>query len=82
MDDPLVAMAIPPLVAILLNREKAKGSALTQDEVQTLRDTATCVMVPASIRKAMEEKRGYPDIDLDNAWEEWLSFRKELSQTD
>lgn len=81
MDDPLVAMAVPPLVAILLNREKAKGAPLTQEEVQALRNNATCIMVPLSIKQSMEEKR-YPDIDLDNAWEDWQSVRKELGQTD
>ena len=80
MEEPLIATPIPALVAILLNREKAKGSPLTKEEVEDIRDNAVCIMLPVSERKAMDEARGYADIDLDSAWAHWQEVRKQLEQ--
>ena len=77
-DDPLVRVAIPPLVAILLHHEKAKGEPLTQEEVVAIRDRAVCMTVPYSVAADVEEKRGYPDIRLEHPWEDWSAVRGQL----
>jgi hypothetical protein len=73
--EPLVPVPIPALGALLLNIEKLKGSPLSQVEVLDARDKAVCIMLPLSAKVAMEEKRGYRDIDPENVWEEWLLLR-------
>lgn len=77
--EPLVPVPIPALGALLLNIEKQKGTPLSQAEVLDARDKAVCIMLPLSAKVAMEEKRGYRDIDPENIWEEWLQLRAEVS---
>jgi hypothetical protein len=77
-DEETVLIAIPPLVTILLNREQAKGSPLTEEEVLSLRDDAQCVAVPRGVATHMAEQRGYDDIRLENVWEDWLAIRPDL----
>jgi hypothetical protein len=75
-DDPLVPVPIPALGALLLNLEKQKRLPLTEIEVIQARDKAVCIMLPVSKKRAMDEKRGYEDIDPENVWPEWQSFRE------
>ena len=77
--EPLVPVPIPALGVLLLNIEKKKGEPLSQAEVLDARDKAVCMMLPPSAKVAMEEKRGYRDIDPENVWEEWLQFRAEVT---
>jgi hypothetical protein len=77
-DERLVMIAMPALVSILLDRERAKGSPLTEAEVMALRDEAECVAVPRDVAARMAEQRGYDDIDLEKAWEGWLAIRPSL----
>lgn len=79
-DGPLVPTPIPALVAILLNKEREKGSPLTESEVLEIRDNAVCMMLPLSKKQEMEEARGYPDIDPEFAWEHWQEARVQLGQ--
>jgi hypothetical protein len=74
-DEPLVLTFVPPLAAVLLAAAKEKGQALTEDEVLRLRDGAICIALPAPVAHAMEEKRGYRDLDPDDVWREWLALR-------
>ena len=67
---------IPSLVAVLLGKEREIGRALTQQEVESIRDSATAVRMPADVAKEMIKERGYLDIDPENAWEEWLLYKK------
>ncbi|MBE1254599.1 MULTISPECIES: hypothetical protein [Enterobacter cloacae complex] len=67
---------IPSLVAVLLDKEIEIGRALTQQEVKSIRDSATAVRVPVDVAKEMIKERGYLDIDPENAWEEWLLYKK------
>lgn len=73
----LVPVPIPALGVLLLNLEKEKGEPLTEYEVLEARDKVACMMLPLSEKAALEEKRGYRDIDMDNAWVEWQQFRLE-----
>jgi len=66
---------IPSLAALLIRAERQKGSLLTQQEVEEVRDNATCVFVPDDIARHLEPSRGYSDIDPLNCWEQWASYR-------
>jgi hypothetical protein len=77
-EEPLVPVPIPALGVMLLHLEKAKGSPLIEPEVIAARDKAVCMMMRLSHRTALEEKRGYRDIDPENVWAEWLAFRQEV----
>jgi len=78
--DNLVIMPMPSLVATLLNRERAKGSPLTEAEVIHIRDNAPSVAVPRDIVPTIEEQRGYIDVDPENCWEEWQIARREFEE--
>ena len=67
---------IPALVAVLLSKEREIGRELTQQEVESIRDSATGVRMPVDIAKEMIKERGYLDIEPENAWEEWLMYKK------
>ncbi|EOE2555014.1 hypothetical protein VZ114_20740 [Enterobacter hormaechei] len=67
---------IPALVAVLLSKEKEIGRELTQQEVESIRDSATAVRVPVDVAKEMIKERGYLDIDPEDVWEEWLLYKK------
>ena len=74
-NDQLIIVPVPPLVAVLLNREQQKGSPLTEEEVLAIRDGAECVAMPRDVAAEVAEKRGYDDIDPENAWEDWKRIR-------
>ena len=78
MSDPedLILYPMPSLVATLLNRERAKGSPLTEDEVLSIRDSCPSVAVPPDAARKIDEERGYKDIDPENCWDEWKEARK------
>jgi hypothetical protein len=58
-DEPLVPTFIPALVVLLLRAEKDKGSPLTREEVLSIRDKGTCVMLPQSQVPKLADSRGY-----------------------
>ena len=82
MEDRLIITHIPSLVATLLNKERAKGSPLTQEEVETIRDDAPAKVLTPEQRAAVDEGRGYDDIDPELAWEDWQVARIELQSSD
>lgn len=45
----MAVLYIPSLVSLLVNAEKQKGSGLTQQEVEKIRDNATCISVPDNL---------------------------------
>ncbi|MCQ4314415.1 hypothetical protein NAV33_21360 [Pseudomonas stutzeri] len=79
-EEDLVPTPIPALIIILLNKEREKGSPLTEAEVTGIRDNAVCMMLPASVKMQMEESRGYPDLNPEYAWEQWQTARLEFSE--
>lgn len=79
-EDPLVPVPIPALGILLLNLEKQKGAPLSEHEVLQARDKAVCMMLPLSKKRLMDEKRGYEDINPENAWQEWQAFRAEAQR--
>jgi hypothetical protein len=76
----LVILPMPSLVSTLLNREQAKGRALTEAEVIQIRDSCPSVAVPIDAVPKIEEARGYKDIDPEKCWEEWQEARKQFIQ--
>ncbi len=76
--DPLVPVFMPSLVSLLLRAEQDKGAVLTSDEALGIRDTAICMMVPASDVSATDGARGYLDIDPQDCWAEWQALRPSL----
>ncbi len=83
MDDEkdLVPVFMPALSAILVNAEDKKGSPLEKDEVIEIRDNASCIMMERSHSEAMDDSRGYKDIDPENCWYDWQMLRRDLGRT-
>ncbi len=71
----LIVFCIPSLVATLLSREREKGSALTEEEVIGIRDHAPAKRLTLAEARAVEDRRGYQDIDPERCWEEWQQVR-------
>lgn len=63
---------MPSLIAILINAQDKKGTLLTQDEVEHIRDNAAVMSVPKSICEKMDKDRGYKDINPELVWIEYL----------
>jgi hypothetical protein len=78
--EPLDLVFVPPLVLLLLNKEKEKGSPLTQTEVESIRDAAVCVSIRRSLARKMEDARGYPDLDAARAWDDWSRRKASLKK--
>ena len=81
-EEPLVPVFVPPLLVLLLNQEKEKGSPLTHEEVLAIRDKGVCIMLRESATAAMAEARGYVDIDPEHVWEDWQAAREQLPRTE
>jgi hypothetical protein len=74
----LIIYPVPSLVATLLNRERAKGDPLTEQEVIAIRDACPSIaLAPEDVRK-IDERRGYKDIDPEKCWAEWQRVRSDL----
>ena len=78
MSDDLVPVFIPALAVLLLNQERAKGSPLTQSEVEEIRDRSVVMQMDRERAEAMAEERGYEDLDPEQAWEAWRAARHQL----
>jgi hypothetical protein len=77
-DEDLIIYPVPSLVATLLNRERAKGTPLTEAEVIEIRDNCPSIAMTRDAARKVDESRGYLDIDPENCWEEWQRAREEL----
>ena len=73
-DDDLLLVPVPALVAVLTKLELDKGAPLTEQEVTKARDNAACIAMPRYAYDAIAAKRGYNDIEPENAWAEWRAF--------
>jgi hypothetical protein len=77
-EEKLAIVPVPPLVVLLLNLERHKGSALTKEEVFEIRDNAICIAMPIDVRDEIAAKRGYPDLNPEYVWEDWTAIRHSL----
>ena len=82
MADSLIITHIPSLVATLLDKERAKGAALTREEVESITDSSPAQVLTPSQRAAVDKGRGYDDIDPEQAWKDWQIARIELASDD
>ena len=78
-DENLILVFMPSLLALLQRVEELKSAPLSESEVLRIRDGGVCIALRASVAQAMEEKRGYADLDAENAWREWRKFRSQNS---
>ena len=74
----LIPVFIPALVVLLHHLERQKGSPLTEQEVLDIRDKGVCMMMHVERAIALDEKRGYNDLDLERVWEQWQVARTRL----
>lgn len=81
-DERLHIIPVPSLVATLLRREQEKGATLTKAEVLEIRDSCPSVAMTDEMLAKVVERRGYDDIDPENAWEEWQAIRPSLLSGD
>ena len=72
----LVPTIIPPLITMLLARERSRGNPLTRHEVEDLVSKSPAIMMEARNALAVERARGYADIEPQLAWEQWQIARK------
>jgi len=77
-EEALVPVFIPPLVTILAQQERQKGSPLTEDEVLAIRGKSVVMMMRQSHAEQMAQKRGYRDVDPERCWEQWQQVRETL----
>jgi hypothetical protein len=56
--------------------EKRKGEPLTEEEVLSIRDESTVLVMEVSRANELAESRGYTDIDPERYWEEWQELRQ------
>ena len=78
-ENDLVITCVPSLVAVLLRAEADKGSALTEQEVLSIRDSCAAIAMPRDVVAKVAEARGYDDIDPERCWEEWQKVRTSFS---
>jgi hypothetical protein len=77
-EQPLVPVFVPPLASFLAMAERKKGSALTAEEVVSIRDKSPCIMMQAADAAAMSEKRGFVDVNPKNCWADWHRLRVQM----
>ena len=71
----LAVQPIPSLAALLAAVEKKKSEPLTKAEVKVVRDGAVVMVSLPAAAKAIDDRRGYKDINPSHAWEEWQVLR-------
>jgi len=69
---------VPSHVATLLRAELDKGKSLTKTEVLGVRDKCPSVAMTDEMLSKVVARRGYDDIDPENAWMEWRAIRPSL----
>jgi hypothetical protein len=68
---------MPSLAALLGRAEELTGEPLTQEQVIRIRDAALVVVTPARPAAAVEDARGYSDVDPTRPWESWDAIRRD-----
>ena len=79
-NEKLIPVFMPSLVSILLRHEQEKGAPLTEEEVLSIRDNATAVLISESAVTPIVDARGYDDIDPEHCWEQWMQVREQFSE--
>ncbi|AXU95493.1 MAG TPA: hypothetical protein DD850_07240 [Erwinia persicina] len=71
----MATIYIPSLMGLLSDAERQKGTRLTREEVETLRDSVVCVTIPDTIASALDRSQNFSDTDPEHCWEEWSRYR-------
>jgi len=75
----LTLVFVPSLAALLTKARELNGAALTEKQVLAIRDGSKVMVVDHDSARAVEEKRGYADVDAANAWQSWLQLPESQS---
>jgi hypothetical protein len=70
---------IPALALTLSAQERQKGAPLLKHEVEKIRDTLPCIIMEKVDIATLNKKRGFVDIDPENAWAQWNSEKTEIN---
>jgi hypothetical protein len=70
----LALVFVPSLAALLVEAQEINGGALTEAQVLRIRDGSHVMVVGPDQVSAVEEARGYTDIDAADAWHSWLQL--------
>jgi hypothetical protein len=62
---------------MLFRAQQQNGAALTEDEVLLVRDRMGVLVMSDDDARAMEERRGYVDIDPTDVWQSWLRLQED-----
>lgn len=73
----LVPVFIPSLADLLAAATAQAGRHLTEAEVLEMRDRSVCMMMAAPQARAMEQSRGFRDVDPEDAWADWHRLKVE-----
>jgi hypothetical protein len=68
----LTLVFVPSLAALLTRAKQLNNGELNERQVLAIRDASKVVAVHHDVARAMEEQRGYADIDAADAWQSWL----------
>jgi uncharacterized protein YegJ (DUF2314 family) len=79
-EEQLIPVFIPALIALLVHAEDSKGEPLTHTEVLNIRDYANVMMMEKPHADALDESRGYDDIDPENCWYDWQMCRRKMGR--
>jgi len=71
-----IPVFVPALHAVLLAMEAQSGAPLTREQVESLRDRATCIAMTALDAQQLERSRGYADLNPEHVWEQWQLVRR------
>ncbi|MEQ1565182.1 MAG: hypothetical protein ABMA64_06050 [Myxococcota bacterium] len=71
----LVSVIMPSLVAMLVAAERKNGRPLTRAEVEWLVGESPAITMERRDAIALEQSRGYADIEPELAWEQWQIVR-------
>lgn len=82
MNEELELCFIPPLILLVVSAHNKKGSQLTQEEVESIRDSGTCIALPAGSGRSMADERGYEDFNPERVWDDYLDYLNETSEKD
>src|SRR5258708_39638095 len=75
LPDGLTLVFVPSLAALLTRALELNGTALTEAQVLRIRNGANVVVADHDQARAVEEKRGYADIDAVDAWQGWVRLQ-------
>jgi len=66
---------MPSLLQLLIFSENNKGTPLTEEEVLSICSNAMGILVSKDRAKRLQASMGYNDINPENCWEEWQSYK-------